>query len=63
MIDFQSFKNKKQKFIDANELDKAKFLRAGKKEQWRDGLSEKYQNLFNEMLADDLKRLGYPTSK
>ncbi|QXD33013.1 hypothetical protein [Candidatus Pelagisphaera phototrophica] len=61
-IEKQSFKRKKEKFEKMGETYRANFMKAGKKEQWREGLSKKQQKLFNEVLADDLCRLDYPLS-
>ena len=61
-IEKQSFKKKKEKFEKMGETYRANFMKVGKKEQWREGLSKKQQKLFNEVLADDLCRLDYPLS-
>ena len=60
-IEKQSFDNKKQEFLKKGELNKASFLRTGKKEQWREKLSEKQKKVFNEKLADELDQFGYPS--
>lgn len=60
-IEKQSFKNKKNKFLMNKQVQKANFMRAGKKEQWRQGLSKKHNEMFKEILTDDLNLFGYPT--
>ena len=44
-IEKQSFQNRKDGFIKNNNASQVSFLRVGKKEQWRDGLSEKYKKM------------------
>jgi hypothetical protein len=58
-IEKQSFRHKKDTFFKAGMTQKAAFLKVGEKEQWRKGLSKKQKRLFNKILADDLKQLGY----
>ncbi len=60
-IERQSFENKKQEFLQSNQLNKAKFMQTGKKEQWRQGLSKRQRKMFSEMLTDELNEFGYPT--
>ncbi len=49
-IENQSFKKVKEKAIKNNDLGKAKFLRAGKNEQWKDILTvSKKENMFGNL--------------
>ena len=57
----QSFKNKKNAFLKNNQIHKANHMRVGKKEQWKQELSDKYKTMFRKILADDLSHFGYPT--
>lgn len=59
-IDVQSFRNKKENFLKMGEVEKASFMKVGKKGQWREGLSEKQKDVFNRMLSEDFARFGYP---
>lgn len=59
-IDRQSFQNKKEEFIKMGETGKTNFMKVGKKEQWREGLSKKQKMYFIRMLADDLDLFSYP---
>ena len=61
-IDNQSFATKKAKFQQSNNREKAKFMGVGKKEQWRNKLSETQKVLFQQHLAEDLKQLDYPVN-
>ena len=44
-----------------NQFRKANFMRTGKKEQWRQELSKKHNEMFKEILTDDLNLFEYPT--
>ncbi|MGK7931020.1 MAG: sulfotransferase domain-containing protein [Microcystaceae cyanobacterium] len=61
-IERQSFEKRKSNFLKSDEVGKARFLRVGKKEQWKEKLSREQQQLFLESLGDDLKRFNYPLS-
>jgi len=62
-IENQSFGKRKKEFLKNKDVPKAKFLRRGRKEQWRQDLSESQKNMFIRFLKDDLERLGYPTDE
>ena len=59
-IEKQSFKNKKEALLKNNQIGLANFMRIGKKEQWRQELSEEYKNMFQKILTDELNQFGYP---
>ena len=61
-IEKQSFKNKKEEFIKNEMLHKAAHMRTGKKEQWKQELSEKVQKEFRTILTDELNQFQYPTN-
>lgn len=58
----QSFHQKKAEFLKRGELEKAKFLRAGKTGQWKSKLSPEQKQLFVRELSEELAQLAYPTS-
>jgi hypothetical protein len=58
-ISIQSFDNKKKKFLENNDLQKAKFLRKGKTGEWKEVLSDHNINMINEEIGDFLQQLGY----
>jgi hypothetical protein len=55
----QSFKKRKEDFVNSGNHAQAQFLRKGKNEQWRTKLTSFQKQLFNQHLADDLKRFSY----
>lgn len=60
-IEVQSFKNKKQAFLDNGQVSLANFMRDRNKDQWREALSKKQKLIFSERLKNKLKELGYAT--
>ena len=58
-IEHQSFARKKQTLLDQGETGRAKFLRAGTSEQWREKLPPHLQTRFAEGVGHDLARWGY----
>ena len=58
-IDNQSFARKKQTLLQQGETGRAKFLRAGKSEQWREDLPPHLQRRFVTELATELEEWGY----
>ena len=59
-IERQSFKKKKEAFLKNNEIGKANFMRIGKKEQWRQELSEEQKKMFRQILTKNLTQFEYP---
>lgn len=57
----QSFERKKETLQRQGETGRAKFLRVGKSEQWREKLPAALQQRFTEELGADLAGRGYPT--
>jgi hypothetical protein len=60
-IENQSFERKKSEFERHNDRKRADFLRSGRSEQWRGKLSKRQIAMFQDHLAEELKRLGYST--
>lgn len=60
-IEKQAFNNKKEAFLKNNQIKRARFMRAGKKEQWRHVFSARGKNVFHKLLGDELNQLGYAT--
>lgn len=60
VIERQSFKNKKKQLLKENETRKAKNMRAGVSNQWKNELSKDQKRKFVELLSDDLKHFSYP---
>jgi hypothetical protein len=56
----QSFAVKRQQFLLAGDYQRADFMRAGIKEQWRDRLPSSTKSLLDNVLSEDLRRLSYP---
>ncbi|HEY3663098.1 MAG TPA: sulfotransferase domain-containing protein [Chthoniobacterales bacterium] len=58
-IENQSFARKKQRLLEQGETGRAKFLRVGKSEQWRENLPPHLQARFASDLGDELRRWSY----
>jgi hypothetical protein len=56
----QSFERKKEVFLRRGETGRAKFLRVGRSEQWREKLPANLQRRFAEELGTELAEWGYP---
>lgn len=56
----QSFKVRKQEFVEAGDIKNAAFLRSGTSGGWRDELSDDQVARVESALGDDLVALGYP---
>jgi Sulfotransferase domain len=59
-IDRQSFDSARSRFAHLGDARRLKFLREGKKEQWRLGLTRNQKLIFDRELGDCLQRFGYP---
>jgi hypothetical protein len=57
----QSFQKKKETFLRQGETGRAKFMRVGKAEQWREQLPAHLQRRFAEELAAELTQWNYDT--
>ena len=53
----------KEQFLKNGQIVKAKFLRKGKKEQWKTTFSQKENLLFIDNLKNELIELGYDLEK
>lgn len=62
-INEQSFDKRKTQFFNENQIEKANFLRSGKKEQWKTVFSKKENRLFVKHLKKELIELGYDLKK
>lgn len=62
-IDLQSFAKKKAQFLNEHQMEKANFLKKGKKEQWKTLFSKKENQLFVNVLKKELIALGYDLVK
>ncbi len=58
-VENQSFARKKQRLLEEGETGRAKFLRVGKSEQWRENLPPHFQARFTNELGDSLTKWGY----
>ena len=59
-VENQSFARKKQRLLEQGETGRAKFLRVGKSEQWREKLPPHLQARFAGELGDALRQWRYP---
>jgi hypothetical protein len=58
-VENQSFERKKEALLRSEETGRAKFLRVGKSDQWREKLPADLQARFAEELSDELAAWGY----
>ncbi|OUT55332.1 MAG: hypothetical protein CBB71_20415 [Rhodopirellula sp. TMED11] len=58
-IEKQSFANKKKEFAKSGKRSKAKFLRKGKKEQWKAAFSPVLKQSFESKIGRQMKQHGY----
>lgn len=58
-IKIQSFKTKKDSFLENNEIQKANFMRTGKNSQWKTELSKKQQEKLIKVLSSELEQMKY----
>lgn len=59
-IDYQSFSKSKKRFEKDPLPKRLKHMRTGKKEQWRDGMTESEKKLYVSKLKNELEFLEYP---
>ena len=59
-VENQSFARKKEKLLAQGETGRAKFLRVGKSEQWRENLPPHLQARFARELGPALRQWSYP---
>ncbi len=59
-IAHQSFDRKKAALLESGETGRAKFLRVGQSEQWREKLPAHLQKRFAQQLGAELAEWGYP---
>ncbi|MEO8044256.1 MAG: sulfotransferase domain-containing protein [Spartobacteria bacterium] len=59
-IEQQSFARKKEKLLEQGETGRAKFLRVGKSEQWREKFPPRLQARFAQELGPALRQWSYP---
>ena len=59
-VNRQSFANRKSEFENNGQHKKARFLRSGRREQWRDKLTTQQLREFDSLLSLELKEFGYP---
>ena len=56
------YKISSRPFLKNNEIAEANFMRIGKKEQWRQELSEKQKEMFKQILTKELTQFAYPVN-
>ena len=62
-VENQSFARKKHRLLEEGETGRAKFLRVGKSEQWRESLPPYLQARLASGLCDSLTKWGYSAQK